>query len=93
MALRTSPTLLGTFVRAGLICFAAGGRTCLAHGLGATPDSWSLSWHADRSSTGVYTHHVFLESYDSVSMVFVNSSASNNPIGYLRAAVEVAAIH
>ena len=87
MSLRTSPTLLGTFIRAGLICFAGSGRSCLAHGLGETPDT--IAWVPQTGGdTSVYTQGIFLESYDATSFVFVNSYA-----GVVRAQLRAAVEH
>lgn len=83
MALRTAHTLLANFVRAGVLCLASNARTCLAHGLPATPDSVIFSPLNHASNTV----GAFLESWDS-TMISFTQSANTTVSVYLRAAVE-----
>lgn len=84
MALRTAQVKLGTLVRAGVLSLAQGGPTCVAHTLPATPDSitWAPVVTPNACPTGTY-----LQSWDGISVIFVNSVAAQNNI-YVRIAVE-----
>ena len=93
MTLRDPHAVLGTFIRAGVLCLGPSERTCVAHGLPETPDSFSfiplvggISHACVAGNSGWY-----LESWDATSLVFVNSSSISIK-GYLRAAVEYAQI-
>ena len=83
MALRTAHTLLGTFVRAGVLCLASNARTCVAHSLPATPDSVVFS----PVNLASNTVGAFLESWDSTTLSFTKSANTALSI-YLRAAVD-----
>lgn len=88
MALRNPQALLGTYIRAGVLCLAPSARTCLAHGLPATPDSFSFTPMSVGASAALASNQqIGLESWDSTYVSFTNSSAVG-AVGYLRAAVE-----
>ena len=89
MSLRDPQALLGTFMRAGVLCLAPAGRTCIAHGLTETPDSFSFMPLV--GGGGNCISGAMVESWDATSIVFVNSH-SNGLRGYLRTAVEYRAI-
>ena len=89
MSLRDPQALLGTFMRAGVLCFAPSARTCIAHGLPEAPDTFSLTPLMGHSSTCFVG--IGLESWDATSSVFVNSYASGGT-GYLRMAVEFSTV-
>lgn len=86
MALRNPQALLGTFIRAGVICLAAAARTCIAHSLPATPDIFAFTPLAGNLNATACVVGGFLESWDGTSLVFVNSFNTVVP-GYLTAAV------
>ena len=94
MALRDPQAVLGTFINAGVLCLAPSARTCIAHGLPETPDSFSYT-PLIGGATGavcVIGHAAwFVESWDAPALVFVNSTSAGIR-GYLRAAVEYAVI-
>lgn len=73
MALRNPAALLGTFTYAGILCLAPNGRTCIAHGLPETPDSFSLITLAQSGNASLHPPSAHLESWNAVSAVFVNS--------------------
>ena len=86
MALRNPQALLGTFMRAGVLCFSGTqGRTCIAHGLPETPDSFSFTPVV--GGTGNCISSLVVESWDATSIVFVNSHSIAQSV-YVRIAVE-----
>ena len=85
MSLRNPQALLGTLQRAGVLCLASGGRTCIAHGLPSTPDSITFS----HTNLATATYGAFLESWDSTYLSFLNSLQGTTPLAiYIRVAVE-----
>lgn len=74
MSLRDPQALLGTFTRAGVLCLAPGGRTCVAHGLPSTPDWFNFTELVGTTALASFGQWL-IESWDSVSIVFVNSIA------------------
>lgn len=72
MALRDPQALLGTFTRAGVLCIAPQARTCLAHGLPATPD-WFNYREIVGGTAGASLGQFMVESWDATSIVIVNS--------------------
>ncbi len=91
MALRSTQALLATFTRAGVLCLAPEARTCVAHGLPETPDSFSYTLLKVTGLTLIATMNCtvggYLESWDSISMVF-NNCFLNGVAGYLVAKVD-----
>lgn len=76
MALRNPQALIGTLVRAGVLCIdGVAARTCIAHGLPETPDSFSFVPLAGRTQTACYVG-VGVESWDATSIVFVVSNTA-----------------
>ena len=75
MALRNPQALLGTFIRAGVLCLVTNARTCLTHGLGSTPDSILFSPINLANPLCIFGGQ-FLESWDPTSLSFVNSASS-----------------
>lgn len=73
MSLRATSALLGTFVYAGVLCIAPQGRTCVAHGLPETPDSFSLVTLGASANASLHPPAVHIESWNATSVVFVNS--------------------
>jgi hypothetical protein len=90
MSLRTPNAVLGTFIRAGVLCVATGaGVTCLAHGLPQTPDT--ILWSPITPGTGTYSAAgLILQSWDGVALYFGNSGGA--AVVNLRASVEWSAI-
>lgn len=86
MALREPQALLSTYTRSGTFCLASGARTCLAHGLPATPDVILYMDSVVGGTAGASLGQWLLESWDGTSIVFVNSIAQGKR-GYLFAQV------
>lgn len=91
MALRNPHALLGTYSRAGVLCLAPEARTCIDHGLPETPDTFSLTLLKATGLTLIATMNCtvggYLESWNSVSMVF-NNCFINGVYSYLTCSAE-----
>lgn len=84
MALRDPQARLTTFSRCGVLCLAGGGRTCVAHTLPETPDTFFYQLLTGGGTVSILSAYV--ESWDATSIVFVNS-ISVAQRGYLHAQV------
>lgn len=73
MALRNPAALLATFTYAGVLCLAPAGRTCIAHGLPETPDSFSLVTLGASGNASLHPPAAHIESWNATSVVFINS--------------------
>ena len=73
MALRNPSALNTRFTYSGVLSIAPAGRTCIAHGLPETPDVILFSPIAYSNNASLHPSGVGLESWNSVSAVFVNS--------------------
>lgn len=73
MALRSASALLGTFTYSGVLCIAAQGRTCIAHGLPETPDAFSFTPLGLTANASLYPQSAHVESWNATSIVIVNS--------------------
>lgn len=85
MALRDPQALIATYARSGVLCLGSGARTCVAHGLPETPDTFDFQQivgGVGAASLGQF----MVESWDATSIVLVNSVAQSVR-GYLQATV------
>ena len=73
MGLRNPAALNSVFTYSGLLSLAPAGRTCIAHGLPSVPDILVFSPIAFANNASLHPHAAGLESWNSVSAVFVNS--------------------
>ena len=73
MALRNPSALNTRFTYSGVLCLAPAARTCIAHGLPETPDVILFSPIAYSANASLHPWAAGLESWNSVSAVFVNS--------------------
>ena len=73
MGLRNPAATNNVFTFSGLLCLAPAGRTCIAHGLPSVPDILVFSPIAFANNASLHPYAAGLESWDSVSAVFVNS--------------------
>lgn len=71
MSLRNPRALLGTYIQAGVLCFAGAARTCVAHSLPETPDTFNFTPVV--GGAGNCLSSLVVESWDATSIVFVNS--------------------
>ena len=80
MAVRHPAILNNVFTYPGILCLAPAGRTCIAHGLPSAPDIIVFSPIAFAANASLHPHAAGLESWNSVSAVFVNSINFGLPV-------------
>lgn len=73
MALRDPAAKLTTFTYAGVLCLAGAGRTCIAHGLPETPDTFHFTPLAGSNHASLYPQAAHVESWDASVVVLINS--------------------
>lgn len=97
MSVRGAHAILGTFVRAGILCLAAQSAACFLHGLPQAPDtfSWvqlSSEWAtASLSGPVVSPAAVALRSWDGTTVQLYNANNASIAL-YVRVAVEQSVI-
>lgn len=73
IALRNPSALLAVFAYAGVLCLAPAGRTCIAHGLPSTPDTFSLVTLGASANASLHPPAIHIESWNATSVVYINS--------------------
>ena len=74
MALRDPAAKIATYTYSGVLCVAAAGRTCVAHGLPSTPDWFTITPLVGGSNTAsIMPNAIWVESWNATSLVLVSS--------------------